>query len=479
MSTPTGLLRTATAIVLLTLGIPIIPLHADEIRIQCDQRIGTIRPLHGVNGGPLNFGETVDLSAHWRELAIPVTRLHDCEWPNAALIDIHAVFPSLAADPAVPENYQFSRTDDYLQAISDTGASVVYRLGESIEHSRRKYHVRPPADYDQWTAACIGIIRHMNEGWANGAHRGIRYWEIWNEPENRPVMWTGTDADYYRLYATAAKGIKSRFPDLKVGGPSVGAIGEVVDGRWQPSEFLSGFLQHCKSTSAPLDFFSWHTYTNDPKVYAIKAKAIRKWLDENGFDKTEIHLNEWNYLPGNEWNPLSVRGQGQARDDWYTEMGGPNGGAFLLNVLIDIQDSPIDLANYYSGDTNAFGLFSRHGTPKKTFYAMKAFRELLKTPHRLSVISPQGIQPVICAGENAEQSELTILVSNFRGKAQSLDLVLENLSQAGRPEIHAFVIDESRQLDPVEATLTKGSPLYIQSSIPASGVLLIKLHLTK
>jgi xylan 1,4-beta-xylosidase len=425
----------------------------------------------------LNFGETVDLSSHWRELAIPITRLHDCEWPNPALIDIHAIFPSLAADPALPESYQFARTDDYLQAVSDTGASVVYRLGESIEHSRRKYHVKPPADYDKWTAACIAIIRHVNEGWADGTHRGIRYWEIWNEPENRPVMWTGTDADYYRLYSTAAKGIKARFPDLKVGGPSVGAIGEVIDGHWKPSEFLGGFLQHCKLNSAPLDFFSWHTYTNDPKIYAIKAKAIRKWLDENGFSKTEIHLNEWNYLPGNEWNPLSVRGQGQARDDWYTEMGGANGGAFLLNVLIDIQDSPIDVANYYCGDTNAFGLFSRHGTPKKTFYAMRAFRDLLKTPHRLSVVAPEGTQPVICAGENAERTEITVLASNFRGKAQPLNLIMENLPHGSRPEVHTFVIDDRRQLDPVEATLMKGSPPRIQTSIPASGILLIKLRL--
>ena len=59
--------------------------------------------------------------------------------------------------------------------------------------------MHPPADAAKWAAICVGIIRHYNEGWANGFHHGIRYWEIWNEPENRPAMWTGTDEDYLAL----------------------------------------------------------------------------------------------------------------------------------------------------------------------------------------------------------------------------------------------------------------------------------------
>ena len=32
-------------------------------------------------------------------------------------------------------------------------------------------------------------------------------WDLWNEPDNRPAMWTGTDEEYFRLYSTAAKAI--------------------------------------------------------------------------------------------------------------------------------------------------------------------------------------------------------------------------------------------------------------------------------
>ena len=143
----------------------------------------------------------MDLTAYHRELGIPYTRLHDCHWPNPDVVDFHAVFPNPGADPERADSYDFRRTDDYLQAIVNAGSRIVYRLGESIEHSRRKYYVNPPQDYERWAGICCGIIRHYNEGWAEGFRHDIRHWEIWNEPENRPAMWTGNDEDYFRLYA--------------------------------------------------------------------------------------------------------------------------------------------------------------------------------------------------------------------------------------------------------------------------------------
>src|SRR5574340_370894 len=215
------------ALVMLALA----PSHATlaaEFRVDCARPIGTIRPLHGVNSGPIHYGGTLDLSGYFRELAVPWTRLHDCHWPNTDVVDIHAVFPDLRADPSGPESYHFDRTDDYIQSIVDTGSGIVFRLGESIEHSKKKYYVHPPADPERWAAVCVGIVRHYNEGWANGFRHKIRYWEIWNEPENRPAMWSGTDEDYYRLYSAASKAIKAQCPDVLVGGPAVGNTGRMV-----------------------------------------------------------------------------------------------------------------------------------------------------------------------------------------------------------------------------------------------------------
>ena len=47
----------------------------------------------------------------------------------------------------------------------------------------KPYHTFPPKDPEKWARICEHIIRHYTEGWADGYHYNIRYWEIWNEPE--------------------------------------------------------------------------------------------------------------------------------------------------------------------------------------------------------------------------------------------------------------------------------------------------------
>ena len=235
-----------------------LPLRAEEALLSADFSVptGAVRPLHGINKGPLAPGGIFDVIQQHKELGIPFTRLHDCGWPNPYVVDHHAVFPDPNADPALPESYDFRLTDEYIHAVRQTGAEPIYRLGESIEHTRVKRHVHPPADMEKWAAVCLGIIRHYNEGWAGGFHHHIRHWEIWNEPENRPAMWTGTDDDYLRLYRTTSLAIKRRFPALKVGGPALGASGHFVNGDFVPTEFAAKFLAMCRKDHVPLDFFN-------------------------------------------------------------------------------------------------------------------------------------------------------------------------------------------------------------------------------
>jgi len=186
-----------------------------DIQIRPDRKSGPLKKLHGVNNGPFSFGSLVDVTEHFRNAEFPLVRLHDVNWPHAWEVDIHTIFPDFGRDPEDPASYDFERTDTYIASILETGAKIVYRLGESIEHTKKKYYVHPPADYEKWAKVCVGIIRHYNEGWANGYHYGIQYWEIWNEPDNpdNQVMWTGTPEQYYDLYRVASLAIKRHDPD--------------------------------------------------------------------------------------------------------------------------------------------------------------------------------------------------------------------------------------------------------------------------
>jgi hypothetical protein len=451
------------------------PAAPGELTVDCAQAAGEIRALHGGNCGPIQFGELVDLSAYFREARFPILRLHDCHWPNPDVVDIHTIFPSFAADPERPESYDFRRTDDYLKATLATGAQVVYRLGESIEHSKRKYHVHPPQDVNKWAAICRGIIRHYNEGWANGFRHNIRYWEIWNEPENRPAMWTGNDEDYFRLYEVTAKAIKAQWPELKVGGPSLGHTGRIAKGQFEPGEFLTKFLERCRDRALPLDFFSWHLYTNDPSECMVRARGIRAALDRCGFEKTESHFNEWNYLPGNDWKALSVQGQGELRERFVEQLRGAPGAAFAACVLTNLQDAPVTVSNFYMNDTNGFGMFTEHGVPCKNYYAMRAFTRLLETPLRVQAAGGRPDQITICAGTNRDKSAVGVLISNFRG-AGPVRLTVRNLPWQGATRYELAVVNAAHNLEAVCSGTLGAGPVELTEELkaPAVGVVTLK-----
>ncbi|HET6246917.1 MAG TPA: hypothetical protein VFE47_04390 [Tepidisphaeraceae bacterium] len=451
------------------------PVHGVEITVNCSRAAGKIRALQGGNDGPIQFGGLIDLSASYREIGVPFARLHDCRWPSGDVVDMHVVFPNPAADPSLAGSYDFGKTDACIDAVLKTGSKVIYRLGESIEHTPRKYFVNPPANYDRWAQQCVGIIRHYNEGWADGARDGIAYWEIWNEPENRPSCFTGTDDDYFRLYATAARAIKSRWPELKVGGPAVGYTGQVVDGRFKAGEFLVKFLAYCRDNSLPLDFCSWHLYGNDPNEYAVRARGIRDLLNQYGFQKTEMQLNEWNYLPDNRWLALDLSTQGAVREKYFARMTGAESAAFIAGVLIVLQDSPVDMANFFAMNTQPLGLFSEHGSPRRNFYAFKAFRGLLDTPSRVEV---KGSSPRLfaCAGMNDDHSQVGVLLSNLDAANGNISMQMQNLPWKGEGICEAFVTDSDHDFaHRVEGkVIADGGRITISLPAPATCLVIIR-----
>ncbi len=65
---------------------------AAELAVDFSKTNGLIRPLHGVNLGPLCYRGMVDLSAYHRELRLPLRRLHDVVCVNCDAVDISTIF---------------------------------------------------------------------------------------------------------------------------------------------------------------------------------------------------------------------------------------------------------------------------------------------------------------------------------------------------------------------------------------------------
>jgi hypothetical protein len=241
-------------------------------------------------------------------------------------------------------------------------------------------------------------------------------------------MWTGDDEQFFTLYRAASRAIKEKFPQLKVGGPAIGGTGSFTNGEFQESPFLKKFLDLCQRESLPLDFFSWHCYTDNPRELSARARAIRDSLDARGFTKTESHLNEWNYLPESSWRPFSRETPAAERQRAYEKMAGPNGAAFIAAALIELQDSPVEMANLFHAETGAFGLFSEQGVPYANYYGLLAFAQFLETPQRVKVMFAETHDLWCAAGVSIDGKKASLLLSNLEPEPKAIELSVRGLA---------------------------------------------------
>jgi xylan 1,4-beta-xylosidase len=387
-----------------------------SVQVDAGKVIGEVRSFQGVNGppSPLMAG-LPNLVQQYKDLRINQVRTHDFMGPTeidsefeqgnglltwlipdpaqrAGVVkagNASIIFPDWAADPEKPASYNFAPTDEVLAAIRATGAEIYYRIGRSWGAN-----VEPPPDFDKFANVVKHIAMHYNQGWANGFHYDIRYWEFWNEPDG--FFWSGTPEQFYSLYEKTARALKSVDPALKVGGDAIAFA-------YNDGPFREGLIDYCAAHKLPLDFFSWHTYADlsaDPYDAVRLAKEIRGILDTHGFPKAESILSEWNLTP-------------DFTDYAKARLQGVENAAFIGAVLSYFQDAAIDHAQFYRGDAAWMGLFGLKGQYFKTAYTFRAMGKMLDTPQRISVAGPDTFGFATLAGRSADGNTVQILISNY------------------------------------------------------------------
>jgi Glycosyl hydrolases family 39. len=426
------------------------------IKIDLSKKLGEFKPVNGIDNGPVCFGSLIDSSYYYKQAEFTYCRLHDTNWPHPREVDIPTIFKNFSADENDPNSYDFRTTDVYLQQIVNTGAKIIYRLGVSIEHAQLKHYIDPPADFAKWARICLNIARHYNEGWANGYHMGIEYWEVWNEPdldwndrEPRNVrMWSGTAQQYFDLYAATARIFKREMPYVNIGGYAACVLN---------NENISAFLQYVKENKLPLDFFSWHTYTTSVDVLKRNANFIREMLDRYGFTDTTAILDEWNCISwGNHWGGIfdpNERGA-KARREAFAEASGELGASITAAMLIEMLDLPIDIATLYEGaPTNIFAtIFDRYGVPTKQYYAFDVFNRVKQTGERVqSECDIKNIYVTAAASETNDR--IAIWIVNNNADAENYKYTIEELRNTetdGKYLYELYLLDKYRNFEKVD-----------------------------
>ena len=362
------------------------------VTVDAGKVVGHIRSLQGAHWDPGPDGQT--LSNNYVEMGVDMIRTHDAggiSTPYTAIagegdidgLGAAVIFPDLNADPNNPASYNFGPTDKLIKNIKDTGSEVYFRVGRSNIYGFANNYV--PPDINKYGEIVKHVVMHYNKGWAKGFHYGIRYFEIWNEPDFMP-FWGGTAAQYYDLYKKVALAIQSVDNHAKIGGPANTTHNDYTG-------FEGSLLQFIRDNHLPMDFYSFHLYTNqsqNPVDYARYGQRYRAMLDSYGFKRAEIICSEWNTaLDG---TPLIGGSAAQA--------------VFVAEALMNMQDSPVDQAHYYwfapplptlGKDHNAFAMVS----------------SLNGTPDRLKVTGDDDQGFSVMAGKDEGERELRVLIADY------------------------------------------------------------------
>ena len=432
-----------------------------NIKVNTAKTIGKIKPMHAV-GQPPTGGLGKNIFGHYHyitEIGAPYSRLHDVTgaFAGGKYVDIPNIFRNFDADVNDPASYDFTFTDALITAMKEHNIEPYYRLGVTIENNAeiKSYHIDPPSDFDKWASICEHIVAHYNEGWAGGYHYGIKYWEIWNEPDDGArvsQMWNGTPEEYYRLYEVTAKKLKARFPDIKVGGYAsislaLGYRDDIPETREDYKQlqhyikFFYGFWEHIKKTGAPIDFYSWHTYA-DVTSAVRQAEFIHNYITEQGYGDIEIHLNEWNpYAP---------------------ERGTAHHGAEVASMMLAMQNAPgISLLAIYDARktqgqyTPFFDPYTYRPT-MHAYYSFAAFNFLYKLENQVELTCDADRVYAVAAVKDGKGA---LVISNTSGAEHTLDLEGINLEGA-----RWYVIDNKRLLSwsPECKTIENNSVILVE-----------------
>lgn len=358
----------------------------ETIRIDCSQKGERYEKYwcHCVGAGRANEG----MRAGWREHLLDVVK--NCGFKylrfHGLLSDDMMIYHE---DEAGNPIYNWQYIDELFDFMLDAGIRPFVEFGFMPGDLKSgdmtvfwwKGNVTPPKDINRWGELIGNCAMHWIERYGLDEVRRW-YFEIWNEANLDELFFSGTQADYFRMYESAVKALKAVDEKLRVGGPATSSF-ENGEAPW-----VKDFLKYCDANKLPADFISTHpypvTHPKDEKTGEILDEfresgcgfADLTWLKKavaaSKYPKAEIHLTEWNSSP-------------RPRDFVHDH---PFAGAFIIKNNIECIGL-CDSLSYWTftdvfeetraGDTpfhGGFGMITFQGIHKPAYHAYSFLNRL-------------------------------------------------------------------------------------------------------
>lgn len=446
------------------------------VKVDFDIETEAVAKLHGVCNGPLCG--VADISKLFSDAHVPYVRFDKTGGSRSGYVaDISKIFPNFDADERNPKNYFFRETDEHILAAKNSGAEIIYRLGESFDVQTPERLLKFSDNYDKIVSICVNIIKHYNDYWGGGFALGIKYFEVFSHVDSESVRRHNSDTEIFELYTRIANGIKIYDESINVGGLCFSS----------PSQFCRDFIRHCEKKNAPMDFLSVAIYTHSPESIGEYIERYLRLLKNSKYSNSNIIIGEWAYLAQRDEKPSSEiiinsrsSETSQARKDLFELQRSVCGASFIASGLTKMLEYPeVSHACLYSGEADCRWccICDEFGIPRKAYFALEKFGLVSNGQSGVLCTSEQSANyrhTGIYAVASRSEKEAYILISAFDG-AESVDLRLLNIPD-NFYTADIYMLDGVKNMDLCQSVQLAGMKKRMILNISPYSVIFIKLY---
>lgn len=297
----------------------------------------------------------------------------------------------------------------------------------------------PPVDYEAWEEVVYQTVYHYNVE----RDLDIRYWEVWNEPNNVFLqvwhLWEWTAVlpfslffndmkryiTYVRIYEAASRGAVRADSSILIGGPTVLCDGDVEDFTGSVGLWVQFLVWWCDWNELRLDFIPLHMYagppdSQNPDDFGDLINRAREWATRADGSEPEILIDEW--------NALSMEG-GHDNAKVYHAI-------WTMESLHAMMRAGVRRSVIFTG---AFYLdiFERDGRPRPTYNLLNMVSRL--APQSLETEATDDVRVVA----SRTDEKVTVLLWRFGTAHRNVDVNLTGLPPDTLIRYNRFLVDQA------------------------------------
>ncbi len=296
-------------------------------------------------------------------------------------------------------------TFDRLGRVATAGARAELVLSDLWGYPNYFTRRWPYEDYAAWDRFVDSVARqHASEPVV---------WEIWNEPDIRPMFWGGSDAQFLETYRRAYGRLRA------VLGPAAVIAGPTYSQYFR--ERIVGFLDYCVANGCEANVLTWHELGPDIPAIADHLRDARRTLLENpafaAVGIRELHVNEVvgeanHYRPGELLATLHYLEKGWADGAAKTCWNDSRGRSTCFNGTLD---------GLLTADTYQ---------PTADWWVYKAYADGFEGRVAATSVTPEFVAMASRGGAQTGQAQVALAYTGNAAGASSISatITLQNLS---------------------------------------------------